>query len=329
MVGTYVAGPMRGYDYYNFPAFFEAEKAIYANGIFSGAVFNPARNDVQRHHLEEVLALQGPAACGKWLLDHPQDFDLRTALGEDLAWIAAKADALVLLDGWQGSKGAQAECALAKALGLRIYEARQENFSDEPGLTWVFYPLEPPLAFTPPDQALTEMMDALDKQMHSALSIAPSSGEVRTVSTTGGEKGVKTVRWDLLPFGALDKVAEHFGRGAAKYADHNWRRGYPWSRSYGAAGRHFSAFIQGEEYDICTGHEGDCRHTDMDGNPFTAPESPNGPTCFNHTGSLHLAAFAWHALVLLEFWEQHPEYDDRWIPGREGNLDRFSKVDPT
>ena len=52
--------------------------------------------------------------------------------------------------------------------------------------------------------------------------------EVRSVSTTGGEKGTKLARYDLLPVGPLRQVAEHYGKGASKYADHNWRRGYEW-----------------------------------------------------------------------------------------------------
>jgi hypothetical protein len=49
-------------------------------------------------------------------------FSLRRALGDDLAWICAEADAVALLPGWKDSKGATAERATAIALGLHVIE---------------------------------------------------------------------------------------------------------------------------------------------------------------------------------------------------------------
>jgi hypothetical protein len=374
MDAYYIAGPMSRIEAYNFPAFFEVEEAMQASPIFPGDfvnIFNPARHDCERHGLMEILEKEGPKAAGQWLLDHPQDFSMRRAMKDDLTWIADYATAIVLLPGWENSSGANAEVALAKTLGLRIYLAlKTERWGR--GLrkgddwlaerTWTFDLLlerdipplqasvlpfepppsfntvsaisfaddEPPLAFMPPDKVLLADLDDIAEELTEdrvAREAEERFGEVRLTSETGGQKGVKMARFDLLPWGALTEVAEHFGRGAAKYADHNWRRGYPWSRSYGAAQRHFAGWVTGEDYDICTGHEVDCKHTDAEGKPFVAAPSPNGPTCFNHTGSHHLAAFAWHALVLLEFKDTHPKYDDRWLPGREGNLDRFESVE--
>jgi hypothetical protein len=73
--------------------------------------------------------------------------------------------------------------------------------------------------------------------------------EVRTVSSTGGEKGVKPQRYDLLPKAALDAIAEVYRFGAEKYEAHNWRRGYEWSKSYSAAMRHMTAHWDGETLD--------------------------------------------------------------------------------
>lgn len=50
--------------------------------------------------------------------------------------------------------------------------------------------------------------------------------EVRTTSSTGGEKGQKLERFDLIPPGPLTTLAQLYGKGALKYADHNWARGY-------------------------------------------------------------------------------------------------------
>lgn len=104
--------------------------------------------------------------------------------------------------------------------------------------------------------------------------------ETRTTSATGGEKGVKSARFDLVPVEPLTTVARLYAKGAEKYADHNWRNGYEWSKSYAALMRHATQFWAGEDND-------------------TETELP------------HMASVAFHALALLDFMEQHPEYDDR------------------
>lgn len=107
--------------------------------------------------------------------------------------------------------------------------------------------------------------------------------EERTVSSTGGEKGVKEARYDLIPVEALEKVAILYGRGAKKYEEHNWRKGYEWSKSYAAMQRHIQAFWRGEDFD----------------DELDVP---------------HLASAIFHALSLLTFMDEHPEFDDRFIP---------------
>lgn len=107
--------------------------------------------------------------------------------------------------------------------------------------------------------------------------------EVRTVSSTGGEKGTKEERFDLLPWEAIAKVARHYGKGAEKYDDHNWRRGYEWSKSYAALMRHLTAFWSGEDID-------------------------------EETGSPHMAAVVFHSLTLLTFMDEQREFDDRYKP---------------
>lgn len=109
-----------------------------------------------------------------------------------------------------------------------------------------------------------------------------TAGEVRTVSSTGGAKGVKPARFDLIPVGPLTTVAKLYGKGAEKYDDHNWRRGYEWSKSYAALMRHVTQFWGGEDVDPDT-------------------ELP------------HLAAVVFHALALMQFMEDHNSFDDRPI----------------
>jgi hypothetical protein len=50
--------------------------------------------------------------------------------------------------------------------------------------------------------------------------------EERVTSPTGGSKGRKLARFDLIPTMPLRRLAEHFGRGATKYTqEHKWQTG--------------------------------------------------------------------------------------------------------
>lgn len=136
--------------------------------------------------------------------------------------------------------------------------------------------------------------------------------EVRSVSPTGGEKGVKEQRYDLIPVGPLAELAQHYGRGAKKYAPNQWRVGYEWSKSYAAGMRHMTLFWGGEDYDICPDDYAGCKTVDSDGNDFPRTQTENGFACYNHTGSHHLVCAAWNMMTLLEFKGRFPQYDDRY-----------------
>lgn len=83
------------------------------------------------------------------------------------------------------------------------------------------------------------------------------TGEVRvTDALTGGEKGSKPERYDLIPPGAMDEVARVYGYGASKYASRNWEKGYDWGLSLAALHRHVKAFERGEDID----RESGCHH---------------------------------------------------------------------
>lgn len=108
--------------------------------------------------------------------------------------------------------------------------------------------------------------------------------EKRTVSETGGEKGVKLERYDLIPVRPLEALAQRYGHGAEKYDERNWERGYEWSKSYAALQRHLAAFWRGEDQD-------------------------------EETPGTHLSAAAFHIFALMHFSDpRNPEYkrfDDR------------------
>lgn len=56
-------------------------------------------------------------------------------------------------------------------------------------------------------------------------------------------------RVDLLSRSALEGTAQVLAFGAGKYDDHNWRKGFAWSRIYAAAIRHLLAWNDGEDID--------------------------------------------------------------------------------
>jgi hypothetical protein len=68
---------------------------------------------------------------------------------------------------------------------------------------------------------------------------------------------------DLLPVEAKKAIAEVFDFGAKKYARHNWRSGFDWSRLIRASQGHIDAFNDGEDLDKESGkshlaHAGCC-----------------------------------------------------------------------
>lgn len=109
--------------------------------------------------------------------------------------------------------------------------------------------------------------------------------ETRTTSRTGGQKGVKPQRHSLVPKEGIDVIAEVFAFGATKYADHNWRRGYEWSKSYDAMLRHLTAWWSGEDVD---------------------PES--GLSHLGHAGFHMMALATWERLG-----GRYEEFDDRYV----------------
>jgi hypothetical protein len=112
----YIAGPMRGYKEFNYPAFHAAAKKLRRKGHF---VFSPAEKDIERHGAD---ISRGNLRGDENLAAKLYGFDLRQALHEDLAYICLHADAVALLPGWRASAGAMAEFHTAQALGLEIIE---------------------------------------------------------------------------------------------------------------------------------------------------------------------------------------------------------------
>ena len=108
----YIAGPMRGYDDYNYPAFDRQQKVLEDQGWI---VINPAEMD-----RDDDKPINGPMQFDPDNNYEDHEF-MRKALKRDMVAICDDCTAIYMMSNWEKSKGAKTEWALAKALGLDIY----------------------------------------------------------------------------------------------------------------------------------------------------------------------------------------------------------------
>lgn len=92
-------------------------------------------------------------------------------------------------------------------------------------------------------------------------------------------------RMELIPGKALIQVARVLSAGAKRYGDWNWRLGLSPARCCGAARRHITAFLEGEDLD--------------------------------EEGTPHLAHGICELMFALVCYEEHPELDDRFRSTRK------------
>lgn len=98
----YIAGPMRGYDKWNFPAFDKARDERLALGI---QVISPADLDRARGITEDTVEFD------------PADF---TAAMRIDTYALLQCTGIFMLKGWEGSTGARYEMAVANKLDLDV-----------------------------------------------------------------------------------------------------------------------------------------------------------------------------------------------------------------
>lgn len=115
----YLAGPMSGHPQFNFPAFFKAAENLRTEGY---NVVNPAELDeeIERHE-----AMKSPdGAHGS--LDHVKTW--RQCLRRDVDIVLDDNCAgIILLEGWEQSKGARMETYNAAAVDVPLYEYFQDD----------------------------------------------------------------------------------------------------------------------------------------------------------------------------------------------------------
>ena len=102
----YIAGPMRGYVDYNFPAFHAMAKKLRDAGH---EVVSPAEMDEAAYGTQDGI----DAAAKK-------KNALREFMARDLPALLA-CDGVVLLDGWNNSQGAAIESFVAAMTGIPLY----------------------------------------------------------------------------------------------------------------------------------------------------------------------------------------------------------------
>ncbi len=115
MKGVYISGPMTWKPYFNFYAFCKAEEMLRSTGYKT--VFNPVRFDVAVYGLG--MFMDNPTGDPVRARED-YGFDIRQTAAADLAFIASHAHSIALLDGWENSRGALAEKAVADWLQLEI-----------------------------------------------------------------------------------------------------------------------------------------------------------------------------------------------------------------
>lgn len=109
---VYIAGPMRGYPLFNFPAFDAASLKL---RVLGWKVFSPAEHDRESGFDPAIEDMDA------------QKFDVTQAFRWDVA-VLLEVDAVYFLNGWERSAGANTEHAIAVSIGLqRMYETPRDE----------------------------------------------------------------------------------------------------------------------------------------------------------------------------------------------------------
>lgn len=67
--------------------------------------------------------------------------------------------------------------------------------------------------------------------------------------TEGVKHDQQKIRWDLVPYDAVNEIAKVLTFGAEKYEARNWEKGMNWSRAFGALQRHLTRWFHGQDKD--------------------------------------------------------------------------------
>ena len=230
---TYIAGAMRGHEFFNFPAFDAKRDELLAKGY---EVVSPA--DIDRDHGFNPFTL-------------PEDYDWNTIpagagtrheiLRRDVAELLT-CDSIYLLPGWEESVGARAEASLARWAGMYIMYAAGTK---PPTAAEISVPLER-------EQMQREAFEQKNEPNQQALDdyfTGFSQPEVKP-SNPKDNIGSKKAGLSAVPCAPLYEVGAVLNYGGCKYGKHNWRSiGVRASVYYDAALRHLMSWWEGEDTD--------------------------------------------------------------------------------
>jgi len=256
---------MTGIPQFNFPAFDLASNQLEAAGY---AVVSPAEIDDPTTRAACLASETGN------LDDIPSTESYGAFLGRDIEIVIDQVDGVVVLEGWEKSRGARIEVFTAVQMSKPVYHrgalvcglqgAEMSNEEVNEGL----------------GGGIAVPADGFGRRANNETIGDEISGEVRTTSATGGEKGVKPEAMSLIPPKPLLELGRVYGKGAEKYSANNYLKGYEWSKSLSAQLRHLMAFAGGEDYD-------------------------------EETGCHHLMLAAWHSFTLFTYQTEGLGTDDR------------------
>lgn len=273
MKKVYIAGPMLGIPYFNFPAFDRAASLI---RCVPAEPVSPA--DLDR--LSGFDAMQLPMSTD-WS-EIPENFDFDACQARGVAAVM-EADGICLLDGWENSKGALAEAALARWRGLAVFGASEsalsawENiFGEVPPIDWRTPFHGGASVDTAVDTAVDELIDQIvedvreprrckctegapvdvcDKGLDDCAN-APAEPSVGAVEDTNPKDAVgsRKAKLSVIPGNVLFDLGLAMTEGAVKYGRHNYRIcGVRASVYYDAAMGHLVDWWEGQDIDPDSG----------------------------------------------------------------------------
>lgn len=242
----YIAGPMTGIPYFNFPAFYEAEQLLAECGW---VVHNPARID--EDHGEH------PKPDG--VPDHPRKYYMQ----RDLPLVCA-SDAIFVLPGWHRSAGAKLEVDVALRLDIPVYKLLDmwDNLAAAMVTTTELCGCDLPASECGPDRCLMSPTPLEPETItaHEYFSLgdlcAPSPFLDSTSKATNPKDAVGSSK---MPLHLWPTTATTYGclgllEGMLKYGRSNWREaGVRYTIYHDAVLRHLQAAFEGEWVDPDSG----------------------------------------------------------------------------
>lgn len=173
-LNVYISGPMTGIEQFNYPEFFDVESKL-AEQRFT--VLNPARVDEQH-------AMHGKCGeCDYGRKKHDWRWYMRRCIV-----LLADADGVATLRGWQQSKGATAEVALAQALGLPVM----------PWQSWVLRAIQEDDPTMRPGVHRIRRGEGEPKELIVHMLVEDGRGMRTFCGTKGNTNAAKTEEWDLV-----------------------------------------------------------------------------------------------------------------------------------